>query len=254
MLSVIIVFQFILFEKNHAVTTEEITKSFENITIISIESVSGDLILTKSPDEKVYLNLTWDYEPEGSFDYRIETEEGRLNIEELFHGSSSGHSTWEFKIPDGLKIVFTSASGSANINYCSGQFNISSASGDITAEEVSLINTSSFQSASGDVEIILSDEINGDLNITSVSGDVILDFNGESVSGTLTVQIREDDGDLESDFNFDTEKTIMKIPQNSSGFEDQGKEKSFLVKSLQRNSGLPKIFIATEVGRAEIIK
>ena len=99
-LSILLATQIILNNKIWAGNIEEITKTFENITSIRIATVSGNLILAKSEDANVYLHLEWDYEPMQNFEYRYEISDGRLELEESFSGSASGHSYWNLNIPD----------------------------------------------------------------------------------------------------------------------------------------------------------
>jgi len=259
---------------NNAIASdnENYEESFENIKSINVESVSGDLILTRSSDDKVHLNMESDYTPAQNFKYNIEPDNGVLKIRESFIGSTSGYSSWILEIPDQVDISFKSASGSLTIEYleinvrsnvasgdikitkCSGEFNISTASGDIEATGVSVRNESIFNSASGNVEIVLGDEVKGDLKISSVSGDALLDYHGNPVTGTVKIEIREDKGRVESELPIGYEETTWKVARNSQNSEEIGKEKSFLTKTITTSNEHPLILISTEIGTAILKK
>ncbi|MCH7839200.1 MAG: DUF4097 family beta strand repeat protein, partial [Planctomycetes bacterium] len=101
------------------------------------------------------------------------------------------------------EIEVRNASGSIRITDSRASFDISNASGDVEATNVAISDRSSFSTASGDVEILLSESLANDLDLSSASGDAILDYNGHKVTGSFEFSVSSRSGRIVSPYPFD---------------------------------------------------
>lgn len=89
------------------------------------------------------------------------------------------------------------ASGDITLSDVKGTFNINAASGDIEANSIQFNEESSFKTVSGELLVKLSKSSTVDLNLTTVSGDVTLDYNGNPVKGYFEFKGKK--GNISSD-------------------------------------------------------
>lgn len=164
----------------------EISKTFKNIDLIRIKTVSGDCIVRKGQADKVKVELSFtfdtdDYEPE------IEQAGKRLILSERFHGRSNrGRSTWRLAVPDNIRIDFSTSSGDFEASDITAELEAETASGDISLSHIN--GQIKGSTASGDVEVT---HLQGNLDFGTASGDVELsDANGEIEIGTASGGIR----------------------------------------------------------------
>jgi DUF4097 and DUF4098 domain-containing protein YvlB len=106
------------------------------------------------------------------------------------------------------------ASGDVVLRDCRGAFEASSASGDVDARDVVLADESEFNTASGDVEVILGESPRYNLEVSSASGDAVIDFNGNEIKGAFEFTARVRKGDIESPYAFDDEEVISRYSQH----------------------------------------
>lgn len=192
----------------------KITTASGNIKIESLDAKTS--ISVASGDINIIENMQ---------DVKISTASGNVNIE-----GNKGN----------LKANI--ASGDVQITKSTGACNINTASGDINASEIELTDESSFSTASGDIEVVLNKSSEKDLSLSTASGNITLDYNGNEVSGFFEFTAREDKGKIISPYKFDIEEV----------FEKDGKK--YDKKSFTKGSDSPKVVLKTSSGNVELKK
>ncbi len=177
----------VLASTGQVIAGQTISKSFQGITAVELDFVSGDAIIHGGKGTQVTLELTFSYDQD-CFEPRIEQRGDHLILEEDFHGySCSGHSTWHLTVPADLNIDFSSASGDLDLTGVNGEFDLSSASGDLTLTdskgEFEIDNASGrilITRCSGEFDI---DNASGRISLKDISGDIDLD----NASGRIVI-------------------------------------------------------------------
>ncbi|MGE0590261.1 MAG: DUF4097 family beta strand repeat-containing protein [Cyclobacteriaceae bacterium] len=180
----------------------KLDKNFTGVKEIRIKLVSGDCRISKASGQAISVNLQHTYTE--NFEPEMSQSGDKLTLKELFgSGSSRGSSSWTVQIPDGVSVVFSSASGSFSASSVDFDLDARSGSGGITLENVK--GDIKGTTGSGDIELTnYAGEIKantgsgnvqiyrckGDLSVTSGSGDVRIrdsqaKFSANSGSGTV---------------------------------------------------------------------
>jgi DUF4097 and DUF4098 domain-containing protein YvlB len=298
-----------------AATEKKIQKEFDGVKSLKIGTVSGDCIIKTHRSDKVIVDLVYDVDPEGHFDYRIDERNGKLSIKERWSGgSTSGDVIWTLTVPEGAEIDFSTASGDLEVTgpigeidastasgdielenisgeievstasgevtiskgdgdvkistasgdvECTGikgemristasgeieisdsrgEFELSCASGEITAKGITIEESSNFSTASGSVEVILAKTSEYDLSLSAASGDVTLDYNGNTVKGYFEFEAKKSRSSITCPFDFDEEEE----------FEKYGK--TYVRKSFSRSGDEPEISLSTASGKIVLKK
>ncbi len=129
--------------------------------------------------------------------------------------------------------------GDINIKEAKASFEIKTASGDIDAKSIIITKSSSFTAASGSIYVGLAKSAGHDLTLESASGDSVLNYNGNPITGYFEFKAATDQGDIISPFPFQKEEEIEKWG------------KKYSIKSFKKE-GTPKISIYTASGKAEL--
>ncbi|MCK4462321.1 MAG: DUF4097 family beta strand repeat protein [candidate division Zixibacteria bacterium] len=191
---------------------------------IDIETASGDILLE---------NCTGHFEVEAaSGDITAEKCRGEFEFSTASGDVAIQNCTGEFELQ--------TASGDIEVDDCEGEFDLAVASGDIEASGITVNNSSSFAAASGDVEVTLAVSAEHDLIISTASGSVTLDYNGNPIEGQFEFTARLRRGRITAPFDFDDEEE----------FERWGQD--YVRKSFTRGSDSPLIAIETASGRATL--
>lgn len=135
-------------------------------------------------------------------------------------------------------INIKAPAGDIRIDKAKGVFAIKSANGDITLTNAVFTKKSWLKAASGDVYVELAQPLQHELQLNSVSGSAILNYNGHPIEGFFQFKAMKDKGQMLAPFPFEEEEIV----------ETWGKK--FEVKSLVRELDLPKIYIITTTGKA----
>jgi hypothetical protein len=156
------------------------------------------------------------------------------------------------------ELSVTTASGDVEVAGFDGRFRLRTAAGDVeladlaaeieaataagSIEVVELRPTGecSFSSAAGDVKVELAVTPTFDLSLTSASGAVELDMNGNDIAGTFVFTALQHAGRIESPLDFDEQEIFVHAGQ------------TYLRKSFSRGSSLPVINLATASGSARL--
>lgn len=136
------------------------------------------------------------------------------------------------------EIEFSTASGNIDITKSSGEFDCSCASGDIDASDITFEDESDFSTASGDVEVSLAETLDVDLEISTASGHILLDYQGLPVKGTFIFTAREDRGDIRAPFAFDEEEEFWR------------NNHLYMRKTFIKGGSTPRIELSTASGNA----
>jgi len=240
------------------VDSVETNKVFSTKGKIIIETVSGDCNIGISKDDSIRILLEYFFEPAEVFSAQFSEESNSLRIRELFNGSAQGYSEWTINVPKNTDISFYTASGnfvldsidgeisvataSGNVilNNPAGEFEINTASGDIDAHTILFTGKSSFNSASGNIYVQLIQSSEEDINLSSASGNVVLDYSGNEIIGFFEFIALVNNGEIISPFQFDSEET----------FQEHGN--TYYRKSFTRIGNSPRIYLRTASGTAEL--
>lgn len=192
---------------------------------VEIKSASGDLEARHIKGSLEVKTASGDLDIEdvsGSIDIR--TASGDIEVKKLY----------------GKDISIKGASSDIEVEDITGAMEIKTASGEIQAEGIVITGESEFKTASGDVFVDLAKSSDHDLTLASASGDAVLNYNGNAIYGYFEFSAKEDDGEIESPFKFDTEEMIVKYGQK------------YMKKSFTRKSKTPRIIIKTASGKAAL--
>lgn len=193
---------------------------------VNAKTVSGDFKVSKVSSELSFSSASGDINISGaSGSFSLSGASGDLNADE-FNG----------------KLSVSTASGDLTLNNSKGVYTLKTASGDISAEGNIIEGESVFSTASGDVEVGLNQKLNSDLKLSSASGDVTLNYNGNELEGNFEFQAKVDKGKIVSPVKFDKEEVITK-----SGDE-------YNVKSFTAGSKSIKIKLKTASGTVKLVK
>lgn len=220
---------------------------------IKVKSLSGNLEMNAASGDLDVANVSGEVE--------AETASGDMTFKDITNGldvsAASGNieadniaGAIEIKTASGdIKldsfngnVEIRAASGDIALENGKGAIEAKAASGNVTAEKIEITGTSDLGAASGSVSLVLSAPLNFDLELSSASGNSILDFNGNEIKGYVEMSAREDKGKIDSDVKFDKEEK-----------EDRG-GKTYDVKSFTKGGDMPKIYIKTSSGTAKLIK
>ena len=124
------------------------------------------------------------------------------------------------------------ASGDMKVNNSKGTLKLKCASGDIQTSGIELTGDSFFKSVSGDVSIRVGAEVKFDMDIDTVSGDIVLDYNGKPVKGYFIFKGKK--GDIDSEIPFEN--------------DHESKYSPFVKKYFKKGGDSPKISLSTVSG------
>jgi DUF4097 and DUF4098 domain-containing protein YvlB len=192
------------------------TVSLPQNTNIDFATASGDLKL-EGMKSGVKIRTA-------SGDIKVTNYKGDMSIKTASGDIKSQHTAGTLKI--------ATASGDIKLKNTGAEFEIKTASGDVELKEVHFTGASEFKSASGDIELELARTSEYDLNIATVSGDIILDYNGNPVRGYFTFKGKK--GNISSDVHFDG--------------DESGRYSPFAEKYFKKGGSKPEIFVKTVSG------
>ena len=212
-----------------AAPEEKVDKTFGKKDEIRFKLVLGDCQLKKSSDGRIHVHLVYSYEPEMSFEPRIEERGDRLYLEEKIRSNNpKGYSTWTVEVPDDIEIEFKSATGSLTVEGLKLEINGSTGTGDISLSQVK--GEYDLSTGTGDVEAYDSEgefelrsgtgsvklkNCKGNFDASSGTGNVkaeglTIEFDGEFSSGTGDAEVSYPDGtDFELKVSSGTDDAIL---------------------------------------------
>jgi DUF4097 and DUF4098 domain-containing protein YvlB len=205
---------------------------------ITINTASGDLFIN---------NIN------GSLD--ITTASGDIKIDDLMAKSSISTASGDVEIEKSTKdlkvhtasgdvsidnskgeIKAQSASGEISIENSVIELHASTASGNIEVENVELTASSEIKAASSKIKVKLTKSLTHNLVLSTASGNIDLDYNGNEVQGYFEFMAKENKGRIVSPFKFDKEEKIQKDG------------KTYDKKSFTKGGDSPKVYLKTASG------
>lgn len=158
-----------------------------------------------------------------NIEIRSSTGSGNIEIEEV-NGevrANTGSGNITFSQVEGMlnantgsgSIRLDRTKGDADVNTGSGnirsrgiegELSMNTGSGNIDVTDAKITGSSSVNTGSGTAEISLAGPLDYDLSISTGSGNAILDFNGQEISGEFVMRA-SDKGDIRAPFRFDKE-------------------------------------------------
>jgi len=229
---------------------------------VKFSSASGDLLLNNVDNNLSASTASGDIEiKDVGKEVEISTASGDITLENINGKSDISSASGDITANDcknGLNVSsasgnitaknitgetkITAASGNIRLVSAKGEFYVKSASGNVEAENIEIIEESTFKTASGDVNVILAKTPSSDLLLASASGNAVLDYDGNEIKGTFKFSARVDKGEIISPIKFDKEEII----------EKHGKD--YDLKSFTKNESSPLIKIKTASGKAKLMK
>ncbi|OGU55523.1 MAG: hypothetical protein A2V66_07145 [Ignavibacteria bacterium RBG_13_36_8] len=159
-------------------------------------------------------------------------------------------SKGEFKLNSGTGNVVSisssgdfdlnSGTGDVKLNDVKGEFSLNSGTGDVEADGIAVDRRSKFNSGTGDVYILLNNNPNDDIELSSGTGSAVLNMNGLPLKGLYVFKTKADDGRIICPVDFDEEEEYWR---NGELYE---------IKSFVKGTDSPEIKISTGTGTAEL--
>jgi len=176
-------------------------------------------------------------------DIDINTGSGDIDVDNLDGELRANTGSGKIEIADSKGDIDVNAgSGYIRLNRITGAFGINVGSGDITASGLNITGSSSFNSGSGDTEVVLVSALDHGISVNSGSGDAVLDFNGNKIEGEILMKASKRNGRIEAPFSFDKEYE-----------EDRGRQ-VIMIKEAKIGNKAIRIRVSTGSGTARIIK
>lgn len=144
---------------------------------------------------------------------------------------------------------FNTGSGNIRGNGVEGEFSMNTGSGNIDIAGAIITGSSSFNTGSGTTEVSLGGPLNYDLSLSTGSGNSILDFNGQEISGEFVMRASDKD-DIRAPFSFDKE---YEDDRSSSYSGRRGRRNGYVKEARVGNKNIV-IKISTGSGRAVVKK
>ncbi|UCE22429.1 MAG: DUF4097 family beta strand repeat protein [Candidatus Aminicenantes bacterium] len=180
-----------------AAPEEKLDKTFSKKDEIRFKLVLGDCHLKKSSDGRIHVHLVYSYEPDMSYEPRMEERRNTLYLEEKMHGNNpKGYSTWTVEVPDDIEIDFKSATGNLVVEGLNIEIDGSTGTGDIDLIQVE--GEYDLSTGTGNIEL---SQVKGEYDLSSGTGNVYAsDSEGEFElsSGTGYVKIKNCKGNFEA--------------------------------------------------------
>ncbi len=193
---------------------------------VSGSTASGDIYLIDCKGKKKVSTASGDIQIEDSDgDMRCSTASGDIEGKGL-----SG------------EVSLSTASGDVDISSSKGIFELTTASGSVEASDITIEGSSRFSTASGDVTVALAASSEYDLALSTASGSVTLDYNGNPVKGYFEFEARKRSVRIVCPFDFDDE----------TEFERHGD--TYMRKTFTMKGDTPEIILHTASGTARLKK
>jgi hypothetical protein len=138
------------------------------------------------------------------------------------------------------RLDLRTVSGDVELEGLAGEIAVVTTSGSIDVSELDLSGECSFNSASGDIDVKLAETPVFDLSLTSASGKVELDLNGNDMAGTYVFSALEHAGRIESPVGFNRQEVFVHAGQ------------TYVRSSFTRGPALPTVTLATAAGSAKL--
>lgn len=138
-------------------------------------------------------------------DVRANTGSGNITFQNVEGWLNANTGSGSIRL-DGTKGDAKLNTGSGNIRSrgIEGELSMNTGSGNIDVMNAIITGSSSFNTGSGTAEVSLAGPLDHDLSVGTGSGNAILDFNGQDISGEFIMRASDKD-DIRAPFKFDEE-------------------------------------------------
>ena len=214
-----------------AAPEEKVDKTFGKKDEIRFKLVLGDCHLKKSRDGRIHVHLVYSYEPDMTYEPRLNERGDTLYLEEKMRGNNpKGYSTWTVEVPDDIEIEFKSATGNLaveglkieidgntgtgniELNKVKGEYDLSTGTGNVEVYE----SQGEFDVSSGTGRVKIKNS-KGNFDASSGTGSVkaeglTIDYDGDFSSGTGDAEVSFPDGaDFELTVSSGTDDAILNM-------------------------------------------
>ncbi len=195
----------------------------------TIEKRGSKLVIEDDDDMPRNTNgsATWTFELPDGIDIEFNTGSGDAELKNIVTEASMNSGSGDFEISD-VNGEFTintgsgdiemdnskgelglnTGSGDIEIDGMTGEARANTGSGDIEGKNIEVTAGSTFNSGSGDVELSLSSALEDDISLNSGSGDAVLDFQGNKITGEIVMEVNKQYGKIVAPFEFDKTEEI----------------------------------------------
>jgi DUF4097 and DUF4098 domain-containing protein YvlB len=209
---------------------------------ISVNTKSGDIKIDE-PGDKLEINTASGNVniSDANERLKITTASGDVNVNKAGDGIKINTDGGDIKLKK-IKgeVEIKSEKGDISISDVKGKLEISTTKGDIDISDFNPAKQTSLNSTSGKIKVELSNSLSEDLLLSTGSGDILLDFDGNSTDGYYEFFASKNPSKIEIPVDFQLV---------SSKGEDSKTEKFF-----KSGTGKPKITMKTESGDLKIEK
>lgn len=272
----VIIFSVFLFNL-YSAEKVEVNKTFKPAATVEIKTVTGDCIFKVGTDSEIKVSLVHNYSAD-VFEPIFKEEGNTLILEEKFKEGkkcNDGSSTWTITVPAKTNIEFNSVSGDftagglkgdihgaavsgdvnladlagklsveavsgdMKVNKAEGEIKLKAVSGDINISDVTIKGASVFKCISGDIELKLAKTAEYDLELSTISGDITLHYNGNPIKGY---------------FKFKGQKGNISSPIPFENAEESDSHNPFVKKYFKKDGDSPKISMETISGDLKLEK
>ncbi len=190
-------------------------------SLIEVRTASGDVDITACRGE-----------------FKIRTASGEVTIEDSYGEFEVSTASGNIKSSNIEGYVeLTTASGDIDVSDSKGSFEFSCASGDISVFDVVFDGESSFSTASGRIDVMVSESVSHDLELSTASGNIRLNYRGCPIKGYFEFIVRKNSGRIISQVKFDDVEESMRG------------RRSYIKKSFTRGDKNPRICLRSESGK-----
>ncbi|MBU8920498.1 MAG: DUF4097 domain-containing protein [Bacteroidales bacterium] len=166
---------------------------------ISAEDMDGELDVSTASGEVRLIDVRGEKE--------VSTASGDIYIENVTEEVELSTASGDIEAVNVEgDIELSTASGDIEVSDSKGIFSLSTASGTVKAYDIIIDGNSRFSTASGSVKVRLSETSEYDMDLSTASGNVSLDYNGNEVIGYFEFKARKRRGRIVSPFDFDDEE------------------------------------------------
>lgn len=156
---------------------------------------------------------------------------GDINISEAKVEIEAASASGDISVKNSSgKMELKTASGDIIIEKSEGVMELKCASGDIQATGVIFKGESEVKAVSGDVEIKLAKSLEFNLALSTVSGDVLLDYNDNPIKGHFSFSGQKDD--IHSSVPFDKKEEAEHDPFMKAYFTKDGNSPEVSLKTV----------------------
>ena len=207
---------------------------------LDISTASGDVNLDGLSGKIKIRTASGDVDIAGvSMETKIHTASGDVNVEKSKGGISVMTASGDIEIvgAEGVLKIRT-ASGDVDLKKIHGSGDVRSASGEIEMKGLIPTGEWTLSAASGSIEVNLGAEAKHDMTLSSASGSVVLDFDGNPVKGSFELLAAFNRGEIRCSEKGNTETVFRRGTKFSRLSFSRGDQPAI---SLRTHSGTVEI-------------